>query len=370
MVSLSPSLLTVYFIWHPLSRSGAELATKMFFELCADPDVPADRGLGIAVRFRTSSEGAVVPATVPFGEATHTAAFILVDAELAGDPEWRAYADRIAEAAHVGDIVVPVALTAPERLPTRLQDLQAIRIDQTDEPPRSIVLRQRVVHDLCQLLEPEAGKVRVFISYARTDGAQIATRVRRHIREEAWMDDFLDEADIPDGTRFADFLRQSVDETSVLVAIHTDTYASREWCRLEVLEAKRQSVPIVVLAATEHGEARSFPYMGNVPVIRWTGDSCLPDLSGALVREVLRARYFPLRAERICMLRGLPAYETFVHPPELLTALLYKERVANADGHEPRYLYPDPPLGAEELHLLQLLDPDHTPLTPTILSSL
>ena len=72
------------------------------------------------------------------------------------------------------------------------------------------------------------------------------------------------------GLPFADFLQQSVEDIPILLAIQTDTYGSREWCRLEVLEAKKRSVPIVVLTATERGEARSFPYMGNVPVIRWT----------------------------------------------------------------------------------------------------
>ena len=370
MTPLAPSLLTVYFVWHPLSATGSELAIRMFHELCANPDSPVERGLGIPVRFRTTSDASNVPSPIPFGEAAHTAVFILADAELLGDGEWRAYADQVAERRQEGDIVVPVALTAPDRLPRRLQDLQAIQLDQTADALRPITLRQRVVHDLCRLLQPEAGKVRVFISYARADGAQLAMRVRRYLREEAWMDDFFDEADIPDGTYFAQFLQRSVEGVPILLAIHTDTYSSREWCRLEVLDAKRLSVPIVVLTATERGEARAFPYMGNVPVTRWTGDVCLPELVSALLREVLRARYFPLRAERICVLQGLPVYETFVHPPELLTALLYRERVTDADGHEPRYLYPDPPLGAEELHLLQLLDPDHIPLTPTVLSSL
>ena len=110
--------------------------------------------------------------------------------------------------------------------------------------------------------------------------------------------------------------------------------------------------------------------MGNVPAVRWTEKSCLPELVSTLLREVLRSRYFPLRANRICSLQGLPTYETFVHPPELLTALLYRERVADSDAHEQRYLYPDPPLGTEELDLLKLLDPDNIPLTPTVLSSL
>lgn len=368
---VSPSLLTVYFVWHPRSTTGRELATQMFRELCGNPDSPAERGLGIPVRFSTTGEDGGVPNPIPFGTAAHTAVFILADAHLCGEPEWREYADQVvADAAHEDALVVPVALTAPDLLPRRLQEIQAIRLDQTTDTLRPIMLRQRVVHDLCRLLEPEAGKVRVFISYARGDGSDLARHVRRYLREEAFLDDFFDEADIPDGRRFAEVVQSSVGAAPILVAVHTDAYSSREWCRLEVLDAKRLSVPIVVLTATERGESRSFPYMGNVPAIRWTGGDCLPELVSALLREVLRARYFPLRAKRICTLQGLPTYETFVHPPELLTALLYRESVADVDDREPRYLYPDPPLGTEELDLLQLLDPENTPLTPTVLSSL
>ena len=248
---LSPSLLTVYFIWHPRSPIGRELSTHMFHELCADPDSPADRGLGIPVRFRTTNEANNVPGPVPFGKTAYTAVFVLVDDELSGNGEWRAYADEIVEAKQGEDLVVPVALTAPHRLPTKLQGLQAIRLDQTDDALRATRLRQHVVHGLCRLLHPEAGRVRVFVSYARADGAELARSVRRYLREEAWVDDFFDEADIPDGAPFADFLQRSVDGIPVLLAIHTDTYSSREWCRLEVLAAKKRSVPIVVLTANQ-----------------------------------------------------------------------------------------------------------------------
>ena len=104
-------------------------------------------------------------------------------------------------------------------------------------------------------------------------------------------------------------------------------YWGPEWCRLEVLEAKRQQVPIVVLAAFDRGEPRSFPYIGNVPVVRWHGNESLPVVVAALLREVLRARYFPRRVEAICRLHGLqPARQVFAYAPELLTALIFRRQ--------------------------------------------
>ena len=234
-----------------------------------------------------------VPPSIPFGDASRTAVFVLVDAEFAAASEWRRYAGSLVDDRGTSDLIVPITLTKPEHLPPPLQNLQAIRLDQTVEPHATTTLRSRVFHSLCRLMDPEARKVKVFLSHAKADGTELLRDVRRYLNDEAFVNNFFDQADIPDGAPFEEFLHQAVDDASILLAIQTDAYASREWCRLEVLEAKKRSVPIVVLAATEHIEARSFPYMGNVPVIRWTGRNCLPELVGALLREVLRTRYFP-----------------------------------------------------------------------------
>jgi hypothetical protein len=361
-------VLTVYVAWHPSCDDGKEFAEALFRDLCADPEIPARRGLGIPVRFRTATTNKELPSPVPADSAERVAVFVLVDDEFAGSPDWREYGDRLAGLIGRETTVVPVALTDPRRLPAGLAKLQAIRLDGAPASNRYIRLRNRVFHDLCRLLQPDSGPVEIFLSHAKADGVETTKEVRRYLNEEEWLDSFFDEADIPDGAPFAEFLARAVSTAPILLAIQTDSYASREWCRLEVLEAKKHSIPIVVLAAMQRGETRSFPYMGNVPVVRWTDGSCLPDLAGAMLREVLRVRYFPLRVQHACRLQGFPAYDTFVHPPELVTALLYRERLVDSPG-ESRYLYPDPPLGTEELSLLQMLDPSHQPLTPTTLGA-
>lgn len=53
-----------------------------------------------------------------------------------------------------------------------------------------------------------------------------------------------------------------------MVAIHTDSNSSREWCRREVIEVRLWKVPLVVADCISNLDDRSFPYSGNVPVIR------------------------------------------------------------------------------------------------------
>ncbi|MDE0532569.1 MAG: hypothetical protein OXI01_14145 [Albidovulum sp.] len=73
--------------------------------------------------------------------------------------------------------------------------------------------------------------------------------------------------DIPAGLRFDEVLLHQV-RVSAVVAIHTDSNSSREWCRREVIEVRLWKVPLVVADCISNLDDRSFPYSGNVPVIR------------------------------------------------------------------------------------------------------
>lgn len=361
--------LVVYVVWHPQAAVSADLARAIFRELCTDPDIPARRGLGIPIRFRCSVSPEEAPAPIPFGVAKHTAVFVLADDKIVAEPVWRDYiAGLAAGGKNPGDLVVGAAITAPSNLPPGLSCEQAIRLHDVGPEHREGELINNIKNDLCRLLDPGAKKVKVFLSHAKRDGMDITTEVRRHLHEKTKLDDFFDAADIPDGARFAEFITENAGSLPVLLAVQTDGYGSREWCRLEVLEAKRRRVPIVVLSAIQIGEARAFPYIGNVPVVCWRDAGSLPGVVGALLGEVLRDRYFPERVRAICRQRGISMDdEVFTYPPELLTALSYRLETLAAGGTVGRYLYPDPPLGVEELLLLRQLDPDIDPVTPTVL---
>ena len=71
--------------------------------------------------------------------------------------------------------------------------------------------------------------------------------------------------------------------------------------------------------------------------------------------------------ESLCRLHGLdPDRQVLAYPPELLTALAFRSADAAADTGN-LVLYPDPPLGTEELAVLAELDPNLRPVTPTAL---
>lgn len=111
--------------------------------------------------------------------------------------------------------------------------------------------------------------MQIFLSHSKHDnnGVQIAKAIRTHLHNGHGLASFFDVHDIPAGLRFQVVLLQQV-RVSAMVAIHTDSYSSREWCRREVIEAKRWNVPLVVANSISDLDERGFPYMGNVPVVR------------------------------------------------------------------------------------------------------
>ena len=104
---------------------------------------------------------------------------------------------------------------------------------------------------------------------------------------------------------------------------------------------------MIVVDCLHSGENRAFPYLGNVPVIRMDpiAKDRIPEIAGRLLDEVLVDFLWQ------CRVAALPLRPTdtvfMARPPELasLAILANKQEIRGA------VVYPDPPLGDEELQL-------------------
>ena len=140
-----------------------------------------------------------------------------------------------------------------------------------------------------------------------------------------------------------------------MVAIHTDSYSSREWCRREVIEAKRWNVPLVVANCISDLDDRGFPYMGNVPIVRLEpqGLDRIDFVVGRLLDEVLKDFLWRCRVELVRD-EADPAVTFVPRPPELISLAGLP---AIVDVPNPMIVYPDPPLSAEEERLFAEISP-------------
>lgn len=372
--------LVPYVAWHPEFTPGKKIAEALHNHFRRELFENVAGGAGLSVIYRSSpATGSNAPAPINLDESETVGVIVLLDEKFAADNAYMAWLrDLLAktEAAGLGARVFPVAID--DALTKTGMVEQAIRWDRWDGVADKLKLRRLIsdiAYQFARMLrtylehlrhpaddEEELGrylkKVQVFLSHSKrdNDGERIAKLIRRALFEGDGLASFFDVNDIAPGLAFNRVLLNQV-RASAVVAIHTDSFSSREWCRREILEAKRASVPLVVANCISDTDERGFPYMGNVPIVRM--DPVLvdriDDVIGRLLDEVLKDFLWKCQVEVLKKFAGddvvfLP------RPPELISLA----GLAKPLGHPLTLVYPDPPLGAEEERLFEEIAPSVT----------
>jgi hypothetical protein len=368
-------LLAIYVAFHPDFEEGVKIAELLRAHFRRDLFGSVAGGTGLSVLFRSvAPDGADAPLPIDPAEAETTVVVALGDGCMAHDDQWRDYIRDLSsqsDAVGLGMRLIPVAF---ERDALDLAPENALRFDKWpgDHASRKLRLVSELTFELCRMLrhylehlrrptdsidelDHYLEPVRVFISHSKHDdlGEPIAKALRGHLHAGHGLSSFFDVHDIPAGLRFERVLLRRVAQSAV-VAIHTDSYSSREWCRREIIEAKRFSVPLVVANCIGDRDERGFPYLGNVPIVRM--DPVLVDrmdiVVARLLDEVLKDFLWKCR---VSVVGGKAAAAIFLpHPPELISlASLPTEE----DDPTPLVVYPDPPLSREEERLFEIVAP-------------
>ena len=369
--------LVLYVVWHPAYKQGEKTARALFEHFRRELYENVAGGTGLSVIFRSAPAfGGPVPPPIDLSEGETTAIVVLVESNLVGDANWGAYIRDLiekTEAAGLSARFFPVAID-DSAFSLKLEE-QALRWDQWKGrlSARHLQLISELAYEFCRMLrhynerlrrpqEDEAllerylKKVQIFLSHSKHDehGERVARAIRDRIHSGRGLAAFFDVHDIPAGLRFSNVLLQQV-KASAVIAVHTDSYSSREWCRREIIQAKRWNVPLVVANCIEDLDERGFPYLGNVPIVRLDPRTHvrIDAVIGRLLDEVLKD--FLWRCRTQLLREGADQNTIFVsRPPELITlASLPKP----ADVPEPTIVYPDPPLSAEEEQLFDLIAP-------------
>ncbi|MDD9960493.1 MAG: toll/interleukin-1 receptor domain-containing protein [Gammaproteobacteria bacterium] len=307
-----------------------------------------------------------------FSTSQVNVAVFLAGDELAASSDWQRYVSDITEKTRGDPLacrVFPVAMTpSGQRV---VPNVQAMRWHSWTggEEERTSHLLFELTHELGRMLDayhrhlrdPSQGAsalmsidpVRVFLSHSKHDtvGEAYATEMRNWLHERSRLNSFIDLVGIPAGQSFEEVLSFEVARSAVIV-FHSDSFSRREWCRREVLLAKRLRVSVVVASCLAEGDERGFPYLGNVPTVPLTGKaSSTQALVSRLLDEVLLQTLWRCRTAPLSDLHGDILFVP--HPPELLTFAQL-----GGPGTTPSLIvYPDPPLGSEEERLFEGLQP-------------
>ena len=316
--------LLVHLVFHPESPSARELAQHIHRQLNSDIIVP---GLRVPTVFCPTRDNCTPPARLRFDFAERNFVVLLADDRLSIHEGWCGFCAEAWVSCQNNAFARCVPFQLSENawpLDARLKEVSFAKAYlQATADARSAFVVRRIVVELCRYLanldkvEDSAfqAPITLFLSHTKADlnkEPRVTQQFIECLREDQPIEAWVDSGDIQTGSKFADAIKRGVERTSVL-AVLTDTYATREWCREEVLLAKEHQRPVAVVDALTTYEVRSFPYLGNVPRIRWDGD---PQKGiDLLLKETLR------HLHAIAVLNGhkQPGDLVFARAPELAT---------------------------------------------------
>src|SRR5712692_2500531 len=161
---------------------------------------------------------------------------------------------------------------------------------------------------------------RVFISYARKDGAELAQRLQRDLSKES-LDVWLDTRRIAGGATWTTEIEENIDRSRVVLALLTPGSYRSEICRAEQLRSLRKGKLVIPLLAQRgsdiplHLEAKNYrDFTGARPYAAQL-KSLLGDIrggkGGVRLREEHRATY----------VTAPPLPRNYVERPEALLSL-------------------------------------------------
>lgn len=209
------------------------------------------------------------------------------------------------------------------------------------------------------LAPSEAARPRVVLSYARSDGAELAGRLAARIHGHTGLDTWYDRSYAPTGEELARQLQRPGE--AVVLVVRTDRYSESPACAHELLAAKRSRAPIVTLLATVDGEVSASAYSGNHRTMNWSDGREL-EVAARCVQAWLHGHHFRVAALAALALAGLPA-DSDILPryPELL------DLIGGSRTGRRLVIHPDPPLTDGEATVLRTAYPAVRIATPTTL---
>ena len=350
--------LSVHVVYNERSENCANIYSAIYKLLCRDSRDPFSDGLDIPVYpVITSDDYPIQP--VHTERSKRNFVLLLIDEAMYRSEQSRKYVADLVELERSGEIVIyPVSLCKYAfEFNNDLQFKQFISLKSTSVLDNWEEFKTRLFDALIRFIADKGNnKVRIFISHSKKDKDNIgevrAKQLRDYLRSETKLDSFFDVNDIMDGDRFDKQIEEGVDDALLLI-LFSSTYSSREWCRREALRAKEKSVPSVAVFLINKDIDRIYPYIGNMP------SACYTDDWRPIVNLLLRTALDQYNEKLLLgeIVSGDDETQVLPYPPEAYSFSIL-------DSTKQCVLYPEPPLGEEELTVLNKIQPHTKFVTP------
>lgn len=350
--------LAVHFVWHPDDNIDSVIMNFRRY-LTRDIDRPFSRELNIPTFLYSSRKPKQVPLHMPAKLAQKDVVFLFLSSNTLMIPSWKEYIDSLPDQNDYH--IIPVAVVREglgHASSGRLKNLNCIRLfDWANEFKIEYAILY-LSHELYRFgLNNFDNKsigidssIRLFLSHAKKGdtGLKHAEKIKQFL-DNSNMQRFFDTNEISPGFKFDKEIEEHIKKSTV-IAIESDAYSSRYWCQREILSAKRERRPIILVNSLEEYEDRVFPAASNIPCVHITAE---PLEDKDILRILIAALLETIRFEHAHKL--LRYYqeqewidknaEIFARPPEIqqIVDILEEEKKDNLI-----ICYPEPPLYKEE----------------------
>jgi WD40 repeat protein len=178
----------------------------------------------------------------------------------------------------------------------------------------------------------EAKQQRIFVSYARQDGMELALRLKKDLAN-AGFDVWLDTQRIKGGASWTTEIERAIDKAEVVLALLTAGSYVSEICRAEQLRSLRKGkcvIPLLAAPGTDtplHLETKNYRNFAHEGVYTKSFRSLLDDIQGRK-GVALAERYQTTPTNYIT---APPKVANYLDRPEAVRAL--RDTLFRADGH-------------------------------------
>lgn len=361
------SPLSVHIMFHEEYEYGDETFNYIYSLLCRNSEIPQTDGMDIPVYRYKGSEKSIIP-PIDLNVSDKIIIMPLITIEMYCDSSWQSYLSRLVSQvkSHKNCSILPISMCDYSfGFIKDFAENQMISLSSHSILDNKVEFQIRLFDNLIRCLTDSTKKLKVFISHSKRDKNKVgeirALELRNFIRSKTKLDSFFDVNDIPDGRNFEEEIKNNIRDAqnSAIVIIDSTTYSEREWCRKEALEGKSNNVPAIRVDVLDGIVRRTFPYIANIPTIRFNDN--WDEVVSLLLRSVLDQHFQQQFLE--ILKSGLNLDGTIQPtPPELIS-------VHKCHGSSSKVIYPEPPLGREELALLKEAFNDKEFVTPMQLLS-
>jgi hypothetical protein len=297
----------IHIAHHEKCREAAWFATKLYEWFRLGYSIGDAGGAGLPVSFRRKVVGnqpeGFNPKTEPtewqidpeidWQEAEVVIVILLVDHEMVVDPRWRAALVSLTLAVEQARGNGAGSRSRRELLPVVLHDsfyrtgrlheqFNCVRLPSGDRDVKLAALRRAATELTARTMRPPETRQRplnVFLSHAKQGGREIAETLRDGIQNFGQMRPWYDQNDLAFGKQYEKEIKTSAADTAGMIAVISDLYSARPWCRLEARRARKprrisntnvwRVQPVLAVSAAGNQWSRAVPMLEGVPRIGW-----------------------------------------------------------------------------------------------------